>query len=60
MLGEYADTTADTRFLRDHWANIEGAYRLCSSMIDPAVFPGKEGNDEQGHPRSSYRAEITR
>lgn len=56
LLGEYANATGDTQFLRDHWSNIESAYRFCSSLIDPAdglpkVPAGKEGSDEQEHPR---------
>jgi glycogen debranching enzyme len=62
-LGEYANATADTQFLRDHWSNIESAYRYCSSLIDPAdglprVPAGKEGSNEQSHPREELALAI--
>jgi glycogen debranching enzyme len=64
VLGEYADATGDTQFLRDHWSNIEGAYRYCSSLIDPAdglpkVPAGKEGSDEQEHPREELALAVS-
>lgn len=63
LLGEYANATGDTEFLKDHWSNIEGAYRYCSSLIDPAdglprVPAGKEGSDEQGHPREELALAV--
>ena len=62
-LGDYTNATADTQFLRDHWSNIEGAYRYCSSLIDPAdglpkVPAGKEGGDEQAHPREELTLAV--
>ncbi len=64
MLGEYANATGDTQFLRDHWSNIESAYHYCSSLIDPAdglpkVPVGKEGSDEQGHPREELALAVS-
>jgi glycogen debranching enzyme len=64
MLGEYANATSDTQFLRDHWSNIESSYRYCSSLIDPAdglpkVPAGKEGGDEQGHPREELELAVS-
>lgn len=64
MLGEYANATGDTQFLRDHWSNIDGAYRYCSSLIDPAdglpkVPVGKEGSDEQEHPREELSLAVS-
>lgn len=64
ILGEYANATGDTQFLRDHWSNIESAYHYCSSLIDPAdglpkVPAGKEGSDEQGHPREELSLAIS-
>jgi glycogen debranching enzyme len=63
LLGEYANATGDTQFLKDHWNNIEGAYRYCSSLIDPGdglpkVPAGKEGSDEQGHPREELALAV--
>lgn len=63
LLAEYASATGDTQFLKDHWSNIEGAYRYCSSLIDPAdglprVPAGKEGSDEQGHPREELALAV--
>lgn len=62
-LDDYANATADTQFLRDHWSNIESAYRFCSSLIDPAdglpkVPAGKEGGDEQAHPREELALAV--
>lgn len=63
LLGEYSSTTADTQFLHEHWNSIESAYRYCSSLIDPAdglprVPEGKEGTDEQGHPREELALAV--
>lgn len=62
-LGDYANATADTQFLREHWSNIEAAYRYCSSLIDasdglPKVPAGKEGGDEQAHPREELNLAV--
>ncbi len=62
-LGEYASATGDTQFLKNHWSNIESAYQYCSSLIDPAdglpkVPVGKEGSDEQEHPREELALAV--
>lgn len=48
----YVATSGDSSFAREHWNEIESAYRYCQSVIDPAsglpVIPAdKEGGDEQ-------------
>lgn len=62
-LGDYANATNDIQFLKDHWSNIESAYQYCSSLIEPAdglpkVPAGKEGSDEQGHPREELSLAV--
>jgi glycogen debranching enzyme len=62
-LGDYANATGDSQFLKDHWSKIESAYKYCSSLIDPAdglpkVPAGKEGSDEQEHPREELSLAV--
>lgn len=62
-VADYLRTTGDHAFLTEHWANIEAAYRFCRSVVDPAdglpkVPPGKEGQDEQGHPREELALAV--
>lgn len=62
-LGDYADATGDSQFLKEHWSGIESAYRYCSSLIDPLdglpkVPAGKEGSDEQEHPREELSLAV--
>jgi glycogen debranching enzyme len=51
-LADYARTTGDTEFLREHWSAIASAFAYCRALIDPAtalpsIPAGKEGANEQ-------------
>jgi glycogen debranching enzyme len=51
-LADYYAATGDAAFLRDHWPQIDAAYRYCRSLIDvqtalPKIPAGKEGGNEQ-------------
>ena len=62
-LAQYAKVSGDTAMLREHWAAIAQAYRFCTSLLDsadglPRVPAGKEGHDEQGHPREELQLAL--
>ena len=62
-MAAYAQVTGDSAFLEEHWTSIEGAYRYCRSLTDatdglPRVPAGKEGHDEQGHPREELALAV--
>ncbi len=51
-VARYVAATGDIAFARDHWREIEAAYRYCLSLIDastalPRIPSNKEGGDEQ-------------
>jgi glycogen debranching enzyme len=51
-LGDYYAATGDAAFLRDHWQQIDAAYRYGRSLVDPQtalpkIPPDKEGGNEQ-------------
>jgi hypothetical protein len=51
-LADYARTTGDTEFVREHWSAIAAAFAYCRALIDPAtalpgIPAGKEGANEQ-------------
>jgi glycogen debranching enzyme len=51
-LADYYADSGDAAFLRDHWQQIDAAYRYCRSLIDPQtalpkIPAGKEGGNEQ-------------
>jgi len=48
----YVTASGDTGFAKQHWTEIEAAYRYCRTLIDPAsglprIPADKEGGDEQ-------------
>ena len=62
-VAEYARVTGDRSFLADHWKAIDAAYHFCNSLIDPAdglprVPAGKEGHNEQEHPREELELAL--
>jgi glycogen debranching enzyme len=62
-LQTYARMTGDVDFLLTHWGAISKANDYCQSLIDPAdglprVPPGKEGSDEQRHPREELSLAV--
>jgi glycogen debranching enzyme len=51
-LERYVTTTGDVAFARDHWKQIDAAYRYCRTVIDttsglPRIPDDKSGGDEQ-------------
>jgi glycogen debranching enzyme len=50
-VGRYVVATGDIAFVRQHWQELEAAYRYCASLIGPRGLPlipaDKEGGDEQ-------------
>ena len=55
-LADYYAATGDDAFVRDHWQQIEAAYRYCRSLIDPQtalpkIPADKEGGNEQDRMR---------
>ena len=59
----YARITGDISFLRAHWQAIAKSYDYCHSLIDsedglPRVPDGKEGSDEQRHPRQELSLAV--
>lgn len=59
----YVRSTGDVAFLRAHWDAFAKAYQYCSSIIDPSdglprVPHGKEGSDEQRHPREELSLAV--
>jgi glycogen debranching enzyme len=62
-LQTYAAITNDSAFLRQHWDAISKAWQYCQSLVDPAdglprVPAGKEGSDEQRHPREELSLAV--
>lgn len=62
-LETYADITGDADFLRQHWDAISKAWQYCQALVDPAdgsprVPAGKEGSDEQRHPREELSLAV--
>lgn len=53
-IAHYVSASGDTKFARDHWKSIDGAYRYCRSLIGndglPHIPAEKEGADEQHRP----------
>lgn len=63
QLQNYAKATGDVEFLRTHWGAIAKSYDYCLSLIDPddglpRVPQGKEGSDEQRHPRQELSLAV--
>ena len=59
----YVRSSGDVAFLRSHWDAVAKAYQYCSSIIDPGdglprVPHGKEGSDEQRHPREELSLAV--
>jgi glycogen debranching enzyme len=50
-VGRYVKVTGDVAFLREHWQQLEAAYRFCTSLLAanglPHIPANKEGGDEQ-------------
>ncbi len=62
-VAEYVRATGDLGFVREHWHSLAAAYDYCLSLIDagdglPRVPPGKEGHDEQDHPREELELAV--
>lgn len=62
-LDEYLRASGDKAFLQEHWQTIAAAYGYCASLIDvadglPRVPEGKEGRDEQQHPREELQLAV--
>lgn len=59
----YVRMTGDVEFLRTNWGAIAKSYAYCLSLIDrddglPRVPRGKEGSDEQRHPREELSLAV--
>jgi glycogen debranching enzyme len=51
-VGNYFSVTGDLKFIRDHWASIQSAYKYCRTLLDakdglPRIPVNKEGGREQ-------------
>ena len=51
-VGDYLRATGDREFVAAHWANLEAAWRYCTSLVKagsglPEIPAGEEGEDEQ-------------
>ena len=63
QLQAYTRITGDISFLRAHWQAVAKSYDYCHSLIDsedglPRVPDGKEGSDEQRHPRQELSLAV--
>lgn len=59
-VADYVATTGDTKFVGDHWRNIQATYTYCTSLIDaatglPHIPAGKQGQNEQDQMRDDIR-----
>jgi hypothetical protein len=58
-IARYVDATGDVAFAREHWPQLDLAYRYCLSVLDPAtslpIIPGdKEGANEQDRMKDDF------
>ena len=62
-LRDYAETTGDVNFARQHWASIQAAYHYCRSTVPagralPEIPAGQQGRDEQDPQRDELSLSL--
>jgi hypothetical protein len=58
-IARYVNATGDIAFAREHWPQLESAYRYCLSVLDPAtslpaIPTDKEGANEQDRMKDDF------